>query len=429
MCSTRAAEVVEQARSLDPQAQVEVLHGVLDQLLSADLATLGELERAELVTSLVTLEHRQHAALLDAIAAFDTADVASTTRHRTTSRWLQHKTRLAPGRAGGLTRTARALRDHLPSTRRDLAEGKISAAHVTAIAHVVRTVGAEHAESAEPILLELARTAEPTVVRRAAAHLHAVVDPDGAEAALQRTYERRGVTLSVAGDRAYLDGVLDIESAEVLRAALAPLMTPAGESDTRSAPQRRADAMVDLATRAMNSGTLPELGGQRPHLSVVIDESALRSRVGDATLPWTGLTLPAGAVRRWACDASLSPVVTRLVDGAWQPLDVGRSRRLASHAQLTALRVRDGGCVHPSCTRTPAYCDAHHVRHWADGGSTSVNNMVLLCRHHHRTLHTGHWSLNPDSDAPGRFWATTPGWIQAAQTAADRSPPLVPATS
>ena len=178
MCSSRAAEVVAQAGSLDPNGQVEVLHGLLDQLLTADLTVLGELERAQLVTSLVTLENRQHAALLDAIAAFDTADVASTTRHRTTPRWLAHHTRMAPGRAGGLTRTARALRDHLPATRRELADGHISAAHVSAIAHVVRTVGAEHAESAEPILLELARTAEPTVVRRAAAHLHAVIDPD-----------------------------------------------------------------------------------------------------------------------------------------------------------------------------------------------------------------------------------------------------------
>jgi hypothetical protein len=207
------------------------------------------------------------------------------------------------------------------------------------------------------------------VVRRAAAHLHAVIDPDGAEAALQRTYDRRGVTLSVSGDRAYLDGVLDIESAEVLRTALAPLMSRAGATDSRSTPQRRADALVDLATRALNSGTLPELGGQRPHLSVVIDEAALRTRVGAATLPWTGVTLPAGAVRRWACDASLTPVLARLVDGAWQPLDVGRSRRLASHAQLTALRVR---CPH----------GANDVGYRGDmgGADVSVGQLSACCR-------------------------------------------------
>ncbi|MGA7688956.1 MAG: HNH endonuclease signature motif containing protein, partial [Jiangellales bacterium] len=107
------------------------------------------------------------------------------------------------------------------------------------------------------------------------------------------------------------------------------------------------------------------------------------------------------------------------------PLDVGRSARLATSGQLKALRVRDGGCVHPGCTRTSAYCDAHHVGHWADGGLTALTNLVLLCRHHHRTLHAGLWSLEPDIGQPGRFWASTAGWQRPAQTAADRSPPMV----
>jgi hypothetical protein len=55
--------------------------------------------------------------------------------------------------------------------------------------------------------------------------------------------------------------------------------------------------------------------------------------------------------------------------------------------------------------------------------------MVLLCRHHHRTLHAGHWTLTPDTGQPGRFWATTAGWDQPAQTAADRSPPILQTTT
>ena len=58
------------------------------------------------------------------------------------------------------------------------------------------------------------------------------------------------------------------------------------------------------------------------------------------------------------------------------PLDVGRAARTVTTAQTKALRVRDGGCVHPGCSRTAAYCDAHHVVHWADGGPTSLDNLV-----------------------------------------------------
>jgi len=269
----------------------------------------------------------------------------------------------------------------------------------------------------------------------------------------------------VTGEHAYLDGVLDIESAELLRAALQPLMTRAGDGDQRTAPQLRADALLDLAKRQLDAGSLPELGGERPHISVVIDEAALLSRVGAVTLPWTGLSVPAEVVRRWGCHAQLTPVLATLLPprnaagtpsssngtssgaassggasgggasrsavflgGGWLPLDVGRASRLVTTSQTKALRVRDGGCVHPGCARTAAYCDAHHVRHWADGGATSLENLVLLCRHHHRTLHQGLWSLTRDTADLGRFWASTAGWVRPAQTAADRSPPIaVPA--
>jgi hypothetical protein len=452
MCSHQAASstapatpaaLAAAAGELSATGLAELLHGVLDHLLATDLTVLSGDELAVLTSGLVRAGHRQSAAVHDAVAAFDSADVASTSRHHTTKRWLEHRTHLSPGAAGHLVRTARTLRDHLPATRDALAAGSVSAQHVSAITAVVGKVGVEHAVTAEPILLDLARRREPSVVRRATAHLHAVIDPAGAEAALNASYERRGLTLSVVGDRAYLDGVLDVESAEMLRAALAPLMTRSGETDRRTTPQRRADALVDVAKRQLDAGALPEIGGEKPHLSVVIDAAALRTQVGAATLDWTGVAVPAGVVRRWGCDAQLTPVLASVlppagrsvtdststlsaavVGGGWLPLDVGRASRLVTTAQLKALRVRDGGCIHPGCSRTAAYCDAHHVQHWADGGPTDMANLVLLCRHHHRALHAGDWTLTPDAGKPGRFWASTAGWDRPAQTAADRSPPI-----
>ena len=375
------------------------------------------------VASLVQAEHRLHAVTTQAVGRFDELELATTTPHRTTKRWLEHTTRLSSAQAAHLTRTSRALRDHLPETRRALERGEVSQSHVAAVCTVVREVGAQHARRCESILVNLARTVDPSVVRRATAALIALVDPKGAEDALHRAYERRGVTLSVVGEHAYLRGVLDIESAEVLQAALAPLMSPA-TGDMRSTPQRRADGLVDLAKRALDAGELPSLGSQRSHVSVVVDAEALQAGAGAVTLPWTGAAIPVGSLMGTLCDAHITPVVARRdTDGAWLPLTVGRASRTVTAGQARALVVRDGGCVYPGCSRTAAFCDAHHVVHWADGGATDLDNLALLCRHHHTTLHRSQWSLRACRDRPGRFDADIGAGSCPAQTAVDRSPP------
>lgn len=432
------------------------LHAVLDRLLAADLSGLSSDEHSQMVTRVLRAQDRLQAGALDAIGAFDAADVAATSPHRTTKRWIELRTRTSPATASQLTRTARAVRDHLPATRDALGRGLISGQHAAAVVSVVSTVGVEHAVSAEPILLDLARQFAPSVVREAAARIHQALDPAGAEKALNDAHAKRGVRLSVGGAYGYLSGVLDLESTELLQSALMPLMTKTGPDDTRTVTQLRADALLDLAKRGLDTGLDTQLGGERAHLSVVIDEDALRSGAGSIILPWTGAALPAATARRWACDAQLTPVVARrqalptggsgpgidpasgpasspasgsgsgqiTLGAGWLPLDVGRAARTVTSAQTKALRVRDGGCVHPGCARTAAFCDAHHVQHWADGGATSMDNMALLCRHHHRTLHQGLWSLSPDTGQPGMFWASSADWVKPAQSAAHRSPPI-----
>jgi hypothetical protein len=78
-----------------------------------------------------------------------------------------------------------------------------------------------------------------------------------------------------------------------------------------------------------------------------------------------------------------------------QPLEVGRATRVVSPAQRAALAVRDGGCRYPGCDRPVAWCDAHHLRHWLHGGPTDLENLVLLCRAHHRAVHEGSQRLHP----------------------------------
>ncbi|HVG66053.1 MAG TPA: HNH endonuclease signature motif containing protein [Actinomycetota bacterium] len=89
-----------------------------------------------------------------------------------------------------------------------------------------------------------------------------------------------------------------------------------------------------------------------------------------------------------------------------QPLEVGRTSRVVTPAQRAALVVRDGGCAFPGCDRPPAWCEAHHLRHWLHGGPTNLANLALLCRAHHRAVHEGGWRLTRGPD--GRLTATPP---------------------
>ncbi|WP_407820034.1 HNH endonuclease signature motif containing protein, partial [Staphylococcus aureus] len=87
--------------------------------------------------------------------------------------------------------------------------------------------------------------------------------------------------------------------------------------------------------------------------------------------------------RLLGCDCFLSTV---LLDDHGAPLDAKPGKRLVTAEQRTALIARDRGCAFPGCTCVPAWTDAHHIRHWANGGPTVMNNLVLLCRSHHRLM-------------------------------------------
>jgi hypothetical protein len=94
--------------------------------------------------------------------------------------------------------------------------------------------------------------------------------------------------------------------------------------------------------------------------------------------------------------------VTIVEDDDGHPLDVGRKRRTVTTALKRALWSRDRGCTFPGC-RNRRYVEAHHIRHWASGGKTSVENLTLLCSHHHTLLHEGGFSIRREDDSALRF--------------------------
>ncbi len=131
--------------------------------------------------------------------------------------------------------------------------------------------------------------------------------------------------------------------------------------------------------------------------------------VAPGEIHWGGLISPAAA-RRLACCAGIQRVI---LDPAGAVLDVGREYRTATPAQFAALTTRDGGCAFPGCTRPASWCIAHHIIHWADGGPTDLDNLVLLCTWHHTVIHHHGWDVTLGPDRLPDFYP--PPWIDPDQ--------------
>ena len=144
------------------------------------------------------------------------------------------------------------------------------------------------------------------------------------------------------------------------------------------AASRRVDALVALARAALAAGDVPDDGDDLCEVLLMVDHDVLAHgcEVGRCSLN-NGPPIGTETARRLACDARLRPLVHR--DG--QPLNLGRSQRVANRSQRRALRFRDGpGCAFPGCLAR--HVDAHHIRWWEHGGPTDLDNLCLLCRHH-----------------------------------------------
>lgn len=182
--------------------------------------------------------------------------------------------------------------------------------------------------------------------------------------------------------------ILDEEGAAILDAAVDALAKPRPDADTgahdpRTAQARRADALLDLVTRAVGA---PEGVPRQAKASMVvtIGLDVLQGGCRGAGRSMTGDILTTDTVRRLACDAQLIPAV---LGTRGEVLDQGMARRLFDRAQIRHLWARDGHCTFPGCSKPAAWTDAHHLVHWLDHGPTDVNNAALLCRAHHTVVH------------------------------------------
>jgi hypothetical protein len=299
--------------------RLPALAAELQALAAQPLHTLADAGRADRVRTLRGLADRIEGQWLSELAAVDARGAAGAedgVQAGSTAAWLRNRLRMSAGAATSCVRTARALfRGPLAGTAAALTSGAISPAHAQVLAHSTQELPAQVTAEAEPVLLDVARRVDPPRLRRAVAHLRLVADPEGADAQAERRHQRRGLWLSPTWEGMVgVNGLLDPEAGQTLLAALEPLARPANAADDRSGGQRRADALAELARRALEAGRLPRSGGVRPQLLVTVDLHTLLGGPGgvggeaggavDGTWP-----LDPEACRRLACDGAVTRVV------------------------------------------------------------------------------------------------------------------------
>jgi len=378
---------------------------------------------ADEITTLAAHIHAATARLLELISAFDRARGWAREGHRSCAHWLAYRTGIALGAARERVRAARAL-EGLPETSASMARGELSFSKVRALTRVAT-------RETESDLLELARGCTTAQMERV---VRAWKKHGGAD---EREVERdlhASRTLSVFPDDEGMYLVRGRVPAEVgallmraIEAASDAIYRGAdavgGEDDdgdtAAAAARRRADALALLAERAMAAGfgsgragdaadadaggdDAPISGTRAERYQVMLHVSAetlsaAEAGAGEAYAALEdGTRVSAETSRRLSCDAS----VVRVTHGGDEPLSIGRRTRTIPPALRRALELRDGGCRFPGCGLR--FTDAHHIRHWADGGETSLANCILLCRHHHRLVHEEGWRIVPARpDAPG----------------------------
>jgi hypothetical protein len=290
---------------------------------------------------------------------------------------LKHRMSLHPGEAQRLVRRANAL-PSMSVTSRAYLSGSISGAQVDVLIEI-RAVAPEQFDEAEDELvgwaLEIPLTRD---LRKRLDYWLSQVAAEELASDRNHVREARYLTLRREGEMMRVNGWFDIESGERLLAGLEPGPAPAG--DTRSTPARRADILLEML----------EGSSQRPSISVLISAETLLDGLPGVSETSNGTYLTVDEIRRISCDASL----TRVVFGPdSRPLDVGRTKRLVTPAQRLAVMARDLHCVFPTCDRPERWCDVHHVIPWRGDGPTAIDNLILLCRHHHTLVHEAGWTI------------------------------------
>ena len=363
---------------------------------TAELDRLGD-AIAELSAHLEAATAR----LLDLIREFD-ARGGWNTGFRSCAAWLSWRVGLDLGAARERVRVARAL-GSLPALAQALARGELSYAKVRALTRVAtpeteaRLLGVGRAGTAAHVerivrgwrCVDRKAEARETARQHASRALHVHHDDDG--------------TVVLRGRLEPEVGALLVRALAAARETLYQRARGAGVADPAVAPptmaQQQADALALLAEAALHHELDPGAPGERYQVVVHVDAPALADpeQPGQSVLE-DGAHVSAETSRRLACDAS-RVVMRHDEDG--RTVEVGARTRTIPPALRRALHARDRGCRFPGCG--VPFGQGHHVRHWAHGGPTTLSNLALLCRRHHRAVHEEGYQVDRQPDGALRF--------------------------
>ena len=367
------------------------LRRAIDQVAADAVVDLAELRR---------LMDRLEGVWLHHVGAAEHAGAPSHPRMNPAG-LLAQQCRMPYGAALADVKAARVL-DALPKVAAGLMDGSVPPAHVRVLVRACTLERLDAFAQLDEQLAIVARDGTTRDLQRIVRNLTDALDHGGAADA-NALHDRRKlhVSRSLAGV-GFVDGHLDPEGTEIVLSALEHRMGADPDLDTdpsRSRPQQRADAIVDICRHYLRTSDAEAPTGARrgqPHISGVVNiellERHARARFAEHNDLDFGGPVSAETWRRLTCDCSIHRIVMR---GRSELLDVGRLTRTVPAPLWRALVARDQHCTHPGCTAPPAWCEAHHITHWADGGPTNLANLTLLCWRHHRQHHEGHARAGP----------------------------------
>ncbi len=401
-----------------------VLVGMRTQVRELAQTLWAARDRSELMATIAEVESLK--ATLDAlelgvVRELEATGAVKTAGWASTPDYLTHAAGGHRGTGPSVLRLAEALTDPVLAPVEDaLGQGWLSTTKAQVIRRAVEALPGDPdlRTRAVQVLLTEAKALNATELRALTRRLLSLIDPEGDERRDERALDRLERAahldrhLSISEDQAggaWIRGRCSTEDAALLKATLIPLARPHPSQmlcdpatctepgcghdgrDPRDHGARMLDALIEACRHLQSTDRLPDSHGAVPRLTLTMDHDQLRGLCGFATTE-TGEELSASAVRRLCCEAEVIPAVLGTHSAV---LDVGRTQRLVTPAIWRALVTRDHHCRFPHCTRPPMMTHAHHITHWADGGKTSLDNLVLLCGQHHRLVHAGPWHITP----------------------------------
>jgi hypothetical protein len=387
-------------------AALGALAAAVDELLAVDPALWSDESLAAAMVTMRRQQARLAAAVVEATAAFDARRAWDDDGSRSAVDWIAGRSRLPKREVRADLRLGRRLRA-MPAARTALRAGQIGQAHAHRLAGLAgnpRTAAA-FAEG-EALLLRSATTMRHDDFERTCDHWRDAADPDGPEHRHALDHELRRVDLATGLDgighldgyltttgNAVVGGALERLEAELFQADWAEARARHGDAATladlgRTPAQRRHDALVEMAERAM---TAPA-GGKRPRplITVMVGYETFAGRVCE--LANSTVIAPGVLADLLGRDDTL---IERVVfDGPNRITDISHARSF-SGALRRALDVRDRRCGHPTCDVPAHRCEGDHVVAWSRGGLTTQENGQLRCGFHNR------WRYDhPDADPP-----------------------------